>query len=197
MAKDGSLYIGTHTGQYDSETLTLTHASFLRPAEMAGMISINDKGKIELITDNSGHYAPEDLGMYRGIKELQKSMPNVFTENAEIEIRGQATSIDSFMKDMEQLNSNGIPKHQELKNERIEKNKQSSGKLTANATKINDDTKLELLSEYTIANLDLDKKHALLDLAAKKGDARVIEEIFKQPERRELVTKKILMGRQL
>ncbi|WP_425363004.1 hypothetical protein [Candidatus Tisiphia endosymbiont of Hybos culiciformis] len=54
MAKDGSLYIGTHKGQYDLIELTLTHASFLggRPAELAGMvialniwiqISYNDK----------------------------------------------------------------------------------------------------------------------------------------------------------
>ncbi|XVN42386.1 MAG: hypothetical protein RCG15_07155 [Candidatus Rickettsia vulgarisii] len=68
LAKDGSLYIGTHAGQYDL-TKPLTHASFLggRPVELAGMISITKEGKIDMLSDNSGHYAPDILDMYRGV----------------------------------------------------------------------------------------------------------------------------------
>lgn len=68
LGKDKSLYIATHIGKYNETCPSLTHASFLggRPAEMAGMISINN-GKIILITNDSGHYIPDQLDMYRGI----------------------------------------------------------------------------------------------------------------------------------
>lgn len=120
MSKDGNLYIGTHEGQpIDTDNPSLSHASFLKgkPAEMAGMLSINE-GKIELITNDSGHYAPEPLDMYRGIKRLPI---NVFAKNAKIAFHdGNSMKIKDFIQDMEQV-IDGKSKYQILRDKRINK----------------------------------------------------------------------------
>lgn len=38
-------------------------------------------GKIGYISDNSGHYQPEEIDMYRGIKKIQKKMPGALDKN--------------------------------------------------------------------------------------------------------------------
>lgn len=123
MGKDGSLYIATHTGRFSSTPLenTLTHASFFsgRPAELAGMMSINDKGKITKITNNSGHYKPEPLDVYRGVKELEKQ--NVLDHNCLVVIGRKSKTISTFIKDMEAIQPSGKMLHEELREARIDK----------------------------------------------------------------------------
>ncbi|BBJ31342.1 hypothetical protein RAS_04510 [Rickettsia asiatica] len=60
MGKDGVIYMGTHKNQYLPNTKNLVHGSFLsgKPAEAAGVIGINDRGKIDYLSNNSGHYQP-------------------------------------------------------------------------------------------------------------------------------------------
>ena len=119
MSKDGDLYIGTHEGRYSNVFDTLSHASFLggRPVEMAGMIKIQG-GKITHIEDNSGHYQPEALDMYRGIKALQQKMPGVFASDATIELQGDdITKVSEFMEQMERV-QNGKAIHEHLRDER-------------------------------------------------------------------------------
>ena len=62
MAKDGAVYMGTHEGVYSLSGNSLVHGSFLsdKPAEMAGLFRIID-GKINWISNNSGHYSPSEL----------------------------------------------------------------------------------------------------------------------------------------
>lgn len=140
MSKEGALYIATHTGALNRNQNTLSHASFLggRPAEMAGMISINKQGKISLITNDSGHYGPEALDMYRGIKKLQSLMPNVFTPDAIIQchlgdkahsyqnvsspfspLTEPVQKVSTFIEEMEKIGINGKPLHQELRDQRV------------------------------------------------------------------------------
>ncbi|KJV91330.1 hypothetical protein [Rickettsia amblyommatis] len=47
MGEDGTIYMGTHKNQYLPNTKNLVHGSFLsgKPAEAAGVIGINDRGK--------------------------------------------------------------------------------------------------------------------------------------------------------
>jgi len=118
--KEGILYIGTHAGELSLDDYTLTHASFLggKPAEMAGMIKI-EHGKITSITDESGHYIPEALDMYRGIKKLQQNMPDVFAPDAKIKLYNKDTMmVSDFINNMEKL-ENGKPHHWHLREERI------------------------------------------------------------------------------
>lgn len=134
MAKDGSVYMGTHKGHYDPLNPILTHASFLggRPAEMAGMLSINENGKINKISSDSGHYAPQPLDMYRGIKKLQESMPGVFTLDCIIKYHDktpQEVSVNQFMENMEKLGVNGKPLYQDLRDHRVEQYNQNTENL--------------------------------------------------------------------
>lgn len=120
MGKDGSLYMATHTGRFsaDPSKPTLTHASFLKgvPAELAGMISINRQGKITKITNNSGHYAPDELDMYRGIKKLGV---DVFDPTCQVIIMGsKSLNISSFIQRMERIQASGKMLHQELRDDR-------------------------------------------------------------------------------
>jgi hypothetical protein len=115
--KDGSLYIATHTGLLSKniEDPTLTHASFLRsrPAELTGMLSINEKGKITKISNNSGHYKPEILDMYRGIKLLKDK--GVFADDCRVQIGRKSKVINSFMSEMESIQPSGQMLHEELR----------------------------------------------------------------------------------
>ncbi|MFV9930206.1 MAG: hypothetical protein AB8U82_05005 [Rickettsia endosymbiont of Haemaphysalis japonica] len=58
MGEARTIYMGTHKNQYLPNTKNLVHGSFLsrKPAEAAGVIGINDSGKIDYIRNNSGHY---------------------------------------------------------------------------------------------------------------------------------------------
>ena len=60
MGKDGVIYMGTHKNQYLPNTKNLVHGSFLsgKPVEAAGVIGINDRRKIDYLSNNSGHYQP-------------------------------------------------------------------------------------------------------------------------------------------
>ncbi len=119
LSKNNELYAATHNN-VGNTTDVFTHASFLggRPAEMAGLIKI-ESGKIIEITDNSGHYAPTSLDMYRGIKALQNKMPGAFEDNATITLYGQkARKISEFMQCME--NPPEYPLHQRLRDERAQ-----------------------------------------------------------------------------
>ncbi|WP_250310736.1 ankyrin repeat domain-containing protein [Rickettsia endosymbiont of Oedothorax gibbosus] len=166
MAKDGSLYIGTHKGQYSPIEPTLTHASFLggRPAELAGMISINENGKIDMISSDSGHYAPEPLDMYRGIKKLQKLMPEIFTPDSKINYYDKTThnmKMSEFLEMMEKPTINGIPLNQELRNERIKQIKEYTENLkNAVSIKIVSD---EANLPNIIANLTKEKQQELVE----------------------------------
>jgi len=134
MSKDGDLYVGTHTGELNRSRKNLSHASFLggRPAEMAGMIGINDKGKIVEIRDISGHYRPEALDMYRGIKALEKTMPGVFDKQCRIYFLQtlKTFTIQAFLKDMEKEVAPGQSKYDMLRAERITKDNAALSKLT-------------------------------------------------------------------
>ncbi len=123
MDKDGSLYITTHTGKYNSGpgSFNVSHASFLngKPAEMAGTITILD-GKITKITNNSGHYAPSALDMYRGIKKLGN---NLFAPDCKIFIKNDKKELSNFIREMETIGSSGKMLHEELREERVQESK--------------------------------------------------------------------------
>lgn len=104
MSKEGEIYIASHSGRYETDKQTLSHASFLegRPAEMTGMISINDNGKINRISDNSGHYQPDEIDMYRGIKKIQETMPGALDKNCTIHLQeANPMYVHDFMKTMD------------------------------------------------------------------------------------------------
>lgn len=105
MSKEGEIYIASHKGVYETNKKipNLSHASFLegRPAEAAGMILIKN-GKIGYISDNSGHYQPEEIDMYRGIKKIQEKMPGALDKNCLIHIYGKKPEpVKDFVAKME------------------------------------------------------------------------------------------------
>lgn len=124
MSKEGFLYIGTHSGVWNSNDKNLSHASFLagRPAEMAGILRINEQGKISFISADSGHYIPDEYDMYRGIKRLKAQNFDIFTSDCTIRTFDQGTTdmvLSQFVAMMEEINKQGIPRHQQLKENRI------------------------------------------------------------------------------
>ncbi|WP_341751945.1 hypothetical protein [Candidatus Tisiphia endosymbiont of Piscicola geometra] len=163
LAKDGSLYIGNHKGHYDLMHPTLTHASFLggRPVEMAGMISINANGKIDMLSSDSGHYAPEALDTYRGIKRLQELMPDIFTPNAQIKYYDTTfhnMEISEFTEMMEESDTNDKPLHQTLRDQRVQESQQYRENLK-NAISIKIDSDNDLPN--SIANFTKEKQQQL------------------------------------
>lgn len=122
MGKDGALYIATHIGKFIPNVLkpNLSHASFLggRPAELAGLMSINEEGKIVRIVNNSGHYLPEALDMYRGIKKLGK---DIFASNTIVVIGKKKETFANFIQQMESIQENGKALHANLRDDRINK----------------------------------------------------------------------------
>lgn len=157
MGKDGGLYIATHAGRFspDPSKATLTHASFLSgvPAELAGMISINGQGKITQISNNSGHYAPDELDMYRGIRKLGME---IFDPNCRVRIiGGKSLRISSFMKGMERVQASGKMLHEELRDAR------------------KSDLKKEIMS---ISSLD----HQIDNLVTHKTDQETLSSLFEQ-----------------
>ncbi|KJV59216.1 hypothetical protein RFEPED_1617 [Rickettsia felis str. Pedreira] len=129
MGKDGAIYIAPHKGVYEADKTipNLTHASFLGgiPAETAGIIGINNRGKIDYLSNNSGHYQPEALDMYRAVKKIQETMPGALDKNCQIDIQGHPRIfVTDFIKDMETkvgFGKSAKTKHEKLRENRIEK----------------------------------------------------------------------------
>jgi ankyrin repeat protein len=127
--KNGVLFAAHHTGistPFAGTGKYLSHASFLegKPAEMAGLIRINKSGKITGLIDSSGHYRPEALDMYRGIKALENEYgKEIFSSKSKIQIKGQRVTIEDFVKKMESPEQAGETEllHVKLRNERIAK----------------------------------------------------------------------------
>ena len=191
MDKEGGVYIGTHKGTYDPHNPTLTHASFLggKPAEMAGIIGIK-KGKITFISDDSGHYAPKSLDMYRGIKKLQKNMPDVFDKNAEIELsqpQYRKIKVTDFINEMEEK-SNNIPKHEIIR-------QTEEMQLTLKKKRIKN-TKSVVISDKdlpnSIANLSQEEKISIKESLTnpEKNVNLVIKSLNKQADKNEFQTLK-------
>lgn len=109
MSKEGDIYIGTHKNQYSATSKTLVHGSFLsgRPAETAGVVRINKNGKIDYMDNNSGHYKPEAIDMYRGIKKIQATMPRALDKDCIIHIQDtKPMFVNDFIKVMEAKRKN-------------------------------------------------------------------------------------------
>jgi len=128
MAKNGEVFMAKHSGgkKATPDGKILTHASFLGadPVEMAGLIQVK-KGKITAISNNSGHYAPDELDMYRGIVALRKQWPEAFVEQAVVYIGDEKMYLKQFMKRMETIQpESGKPLHEEMRTARIEKRQQ-------------------------------------------------------------------------
>jgi hypothetical protein len=121
LDKQKNIYMVTHKGYFSTQP-NFTHASFLqsKPLEMAGMIVI-EKGKINGLSDDSGHYAPDALDMYLGIKKIQKAMPNVFHSEAKVFLRTHPRPllIKEFISSMEQLGLHGRCLYEKLLLQRI------------------------------------------------------------------------------
>nr|WP_231288662.1 hypothetical protein [Rickettsia rhipicephali] len=121
------IYMGTHKNQYLPNTKNLVHGSFLsgKPAEAAGVIGINDRGKIDYLRNNSGHYQPEVLDMYRAVKKIQETMPGALDKNCQIDIQGHPRIlVTDFVKNMETkvgFGKNAKTHYETLREERIEK----------------------------------------------------------------------------
>ena len=149
MSKDGDLYIATHKGEFNKSGATFTHASFLggRPAEMAGMIQINRDGKIITISADSGHYTPEPLDMYRGIKALQQKMPEVFAPKANVILFDprRVLSIGDFISQMD--NPQDYPLHKRLRDERINEYQLQKQKIQALSKKCTLNCKVNTIHE--------------------------------------------------
>jgi hypothetical protein len=190
--KEGNLYIAEHSGgavPFEDTGKYLSHASFLsgKPAEMAGMIKINDQGKIERITDGSGHYRPEALDMYRGIKALEKKYgSDIFSANPEANVAVnwvhqdgkkaiESFSIKDFIQKMENPEHAGDvePLHTKLRNARIEKLRHTETNLTtqrlaqtlpdAISDACDEDPNIALAGTHRIKKI-LEKTHDALDL---------------------------------
>lgn len=127
MGEDGTIYMGTHKNQYLPNTKNLVHGSFLsgKPAEAVGVIGINDRGKIDYLRNNSGHYQPEALDMYRAVKKIQETMPGALDKNCQIDIQGHPRIlVTDFVKNMETkvgFGKNANTHYEKLREERIEK----------------------------------------------------------------------------
>ena len=135
MSKEGEIYIASHKGVYETNRKipNLSHASFLegRPAEAAGMILI-ENGKIGYISDNSGHYQPEEIDMYRGIKKIQEKMSGALDKNCLIHIHGKKPEpVKDFVAKMEiKVRGAGGKTHYELlREDRIARIKEYQARL--------------------------------------------------------------------
>jgi hypothetical protein len=134
------LFVAEHsrwTSTYKDTGMVLSHASFTagKPVEMSGMMSVNAEGKITSINTSSGHYIPDELDIYRGIKQLQKQWPDAFAKDeagkitTRIEIVGSDSdrwgsqsekfTLDKFIAHMEKPQESGKPLHQEMREERL------------------------------------------------------------------------------
>nr|MBP7190216.1 hypothetical protein [Rickettsiaceae bacterium] len=124
IAKNGAFYVANHRGQYFTDRKNFTHVSFLggRPAELAGTIAINNQGKITEITNNSSHYQPDKLDMYRGIRRLQREMPGVFGDRCIVRLLGVSSKrIVDFISEMEAIDpKTQKPLHEILRQKRVD-----------------------------------------------------------------------------
>lgn len=142
MSKEGDIYIGTHEDKYSTDKKTLVHGSFLsfKPAETAGVIGINESGKIVYISDDSGHYQPEAIDMYRGIKKIQEIMPGALDKNCKIHLHSkkELIPVSDFIAFMEAIPSEKTNKtrYKILHEERVAKIKEYHNRLK-NTSKTN------------------------------------------------------------
>lgn len=125
LGKEGDLYLfecNTRDRKRDGRLVGNTHGSVLgeKPVEMAGIMKI-EKGKVVALAASSGHYRPDALDMYRGVKVLQKQ--GVMADDCVIDAayaHGEMSSVPlkDFIVAMEMV-KNGIPHHQELRHQRV------------------------------------------------------------------------------
>jgi hypothetical protein len=108
--QNGSLYVEENSGEFNQNGETVTHASLSRGArvDLAGLIKIKE-GKIIYIDSYSGHYRPDVLEFYKGLKMLQEKMPNAFSTDCEIgyfdsnHAKAPEMSLEIFMNTMGDL----------------------------------------------------------------------------------------------
>lgn len=172
MSKEGDIFTGTH-GETNTKGEKIVHGSFLsdRPAEMAGMIEIRG-GKIISISNNSGHYAPDELDMYRGASKLIKTMPNAFTKDCKIEIGIQKgkerttteENLTSFTSRMEALDQNGKPHHQNLRDKKIQSLIDSKENLYDQAKSMKRNQLMSLSGEEEINILPISEMKKIKDI---------------------------------
>lgn len=116
MSTDGEVYMAEYTQHYSLRSKSISHGSFLdgMPVIMAGLIAISG-GKVIKISNNSGHYQPDELDMYRGVRMLEGK--KVLADNCIIEIREKEQSLNDFKSYME-WDGYGKPYWEVLKSEK-------------------------------------------------------------------------------
>jgi hypothetical protein len=192
MSKEGNIYIENHQNFLFIDNENINHGSLLddKPVEMAGLIGITN-GKITYISNESGHYKPQDLDIYRGIKHLLKIMPHALDKNCVISIKGKySLNINDFISSMEEIQKNGKPLHENLRNLRIDRYKNYKKKLQTkafiNAIRINDDKTFNDLinvvnKDYILAtsmkNQDHQVTKKLIDRVDEDGNSLLIKSI--------------------
>lgn len=121
LDKADNLYLFNLEGEgrkRNGEDVYTFHGSVLgnKPASSAGLMSVVD-GKVKLILDRSGHYKPDKLDMYRGVKALTER--GVLHEDCNVCIGDEVINHKQLVQEMEQR-GDGIPLWQKLTNERAE-----------------------------------------------------------------------------
>ena len=149
LAKDGTLYM-EEWGKLAPGRAQLVHGSFQNdaPLNMAGLLRV-ERGKITAINDHSGHYAPEPLDMYRGIRALEARYPGIFDPHAVISFHmgvwsPQRQSVRNFVATMERGNP---PHHQVLREARVA-SLQQENQLISNARSVVIDLTTKPLLEF-------------------------------------------------
>jgi len=121
LSQNGNLYIDTHTGVLSQGATNLNHGTLSggMPVIIAGLIKIDD-GKIEMLSNNSGHYQGDELNMYRAITKMQKEMPEVFATGCMIDIYGlQPKRLTDFISKINGNNKSGKPYHQAIHDKKL------------------------------------------------------------------------------
>lgn len=127
LDKEDNLYLfdleakGNKRYRKGEEVFTF-HGSALgnKPAASAGLMSVVD-GKVKIILDRSGHYKPDKLDMYRGVKVLEKY--NVLHEDCNVMVDDVIINHRQFIAEMEQ-DTGGIPLWQKLTNDRVKQHEE-------------------------------------------------------------------------
>jgi hypothetical protein len=138
MAKDQEengrpgIYIFEHNDNFEEEFegtgKCITHASITggQPVEMAGTLEIK-RGKIVGLSDESGHYRPDMLDIYRGINKIIDTYgKQAFSQDAQIIIQGSMFTLDNFIANME---SGNPPRHELLLKSRVDRINKSYDRL--------------------------------------------------------------------
>jgi len=122
LSQEGHLYMDTHS-TFSSEVLPVLNHGTLSgglPVFMSGLIKIVN-GKITMLSNDSGHYQPDKLDVYRAIIKLKKEMPGVFADGCAVNLIGKnPENIDDFISSME-TEINGKLYYEALEDERSKK----------------------------------------------------------------------------